>query len=161
MIGSNFLEGEMGGKLRPGQRLDLKERAEEISKKYTPRGRDVRSSVDSTLDSLPVEPANPNITTSTFAGAIGTFIVWTAEDYLPIRVGADASISNVEVSGNEITYTVDTNAALESQARFRSVLDAGTGVTSLYTDDITVESVELLTPRVGRDTYRYEIVVRT
>jgi len=146
---------------RPGERLDIQRRSKNRSDKWTKRGRSIRTSIDKRLKNGYIAPANDNITTGTMLGAIGTVIVWTLEDYLPGRVGANTEVVDVEwEGGNTVTYTVDCNAPIESHARFRSMLDSTTGISSLWTDDIEVISVDVVNERVGRDTYRYEITVR-
>lgn len=145
--------------IEPGKRLEIPRRARETSNNLTGKGNELRTKLDNRLKNSAVNPANPNITTGTFVGAIGTVIVWLAEDYLPGRVGAEASVSGVDVGEDVITYTLDTDGAIESQARFRSILDAGTGVVSIWTDEIEVTSVETIKERPARDTFRYEIKV--
>lgn len=145
---------------QPGSRLDIPERTKEKADELTPKGRDVRTNIDRRLKDSAVNPANENISTGTFVGAVGTLIVWTLEDYLPGQVVAQADVVGVEPVDQGLKYTVDANAMIESQSRFRAILDSGTGVTSLWTDEIDVESVELIKSRPARDTYRYEIVVR-
>lgn len=154
-----FSEDGNDATFQPGKRLDIPGRARKRTNQITDEGRSIRTQIDERLKDSEVNPANENITTSTFVGAVGTAIVWLLEDYLPGRIGADAEIVGADPSGEGVTYTIDTNAMIESQARFRSVIDAGTGITSLWTDEIEVESIELVKSRPARDTFRYEITV--
>lgn len=157
MADKRFQQDDSG--FQPGKRLNIQGRVRDRANSLTEPGSNVRDKVDRLLKGAPISPANENINTSTVVGAVGTAIVWALEDYLPGRVGADASISDAEVMDDGVLYTIDTNAVIESQARFRSMLDAGTGITSLWTDEMTVESIQLVKQRPARDTYRYEIKV--
>jgi len=144
-------------RFQPGSRLGVPEKLKGAADRLTPRGRNIRSSVDNALKNFPVAPANDNITTATVVGAVGTYVVRSFETYAPGDVAASADIASADVQGDSVVYTVDSNAVIESQARFRAILDAGTGLTSLYTDGIEVESMELVNERPARDTYRYKI----
>lgn len=155
----NRQDGEVD--IQPGERLDIPERTRDRSENLTPAGRRIRQKIDQRLKDTAVSPANDNIDAGTIVGAVGTAIVWLFEDYLPGRVAADAEIADVETVDGGIRYTVDSNAMIESQSRFRAILDSGTGITSLWTDEIEVQSIELVKARPVRDTYRYEIVVRS
>lgn len=142
-----------------GSRIDAKERIQSISDRLEGTGVSLRDRIDQRLNERRIQPANENLQNGTLVGAIGTSIVWALEDYLPARAGADASISNTEIKDDEIVYTIDSNAVIESQARFRSMIDAGTGVSSLWTDDFDIMRVERVKTRPARDTYRYEIAI--
>lgn len=146
--------------LRPGKRLDIPDKAKDVSDSLTPTGRKWRTKIDRRLKNGFVNPSNENITTGTAVGATITAIVWALEDYLPARSGANTEVTNVEREDGKATYTINTNAPLESQARFRSILDSTTGITSLWTDDIEVKDFEVVNKRPSRDTYRYEITVK-
>jgi hypothetical protein len=151
--------GYSGSEITYGSRINAKERIQAISDRLEDSGVGLRDRIDQRLNNRRVQPANENLQNGTLVGAIGTSIVWALEDYLPARAGADASVSNTEIKQNEIVYTIDSNAIIESQARFRSMIDAGTGVTSLWTDDFDVRRVERVKTRPARDTYRYEIAL--
>lgn len=146
--------------IEPGSRIQLQKRIQRRNNKLTPKVRKRRENLNEALQNGLVNPANENISVGTLAGGVGTFIVWLVEDYLPGQIGAQADIVSAEPADGGIKYVVDSNAPLESQARFRAFLDAGTGVTSLWTDEFDVQSVEVIKTRAGRDTHRYEIVVK-
>lgn len=144
--------------LEPGKRLNIPERARKLEKQLREPGSNFRDSIDKLTDKSPVSLPNENITPSTTAGAIGTYIVYTVEDYLPVRVGASVDILNVEeVKDGVYEYTINVNSAIEGQARFRAILQAGTGVTSLWVDQFEVTDFEKIKERPARDTYQYKI----
>jgi len=147
--------------ITPGSRVDFPERVKNRVDGVTDTGRNIRTRVDQALKDSPVNPANENISSGTFVGAVGTALVWAFEDYLPGRIGSSADLVDLEPSDNGVKYIVDSNAVIESQARFRAILDSSTGVTGLWTDDIDIENFEVINKRPGRDTYRYEIVIAT
>jgi hypothetical protein len=151
--------GYSGSSITIGDRIDVQGRVQSVAETLEEPGSNLRNRINERLNNRRIEPANDNLDDGTLIGAIGTSITWALEDYLPVRAGADASISGVNVKQNEIVYTVDSNAVIESQARFRAMIDAGTGVTSLWTDDFDVRRVERINTRPARDTYRYEIAL--
>lgn len=147
-----------GFSIEPGKRLEVPERVRKREKQLRGPGSDFRESISNLARKLPVNPSNENITPDTLAGAIGTFIVYSIEDYLPVRLGASVDILNVEeVNGGAYEYTVNVNSAIEGQARFKAILQAGTGVTSLWIDQFEVTSFEKIKERPARDTYQYKI----
>jgi len=146
--------------LKPGRRLNVPERVKRREEQARGPLSDFRGRLESAARRLPVEPPNENITTDTMIGAIGTFIVFTAEDYLPVRLGASVSITDSEkISENEYRYVVDVNAPLEAQARFKALMQTGTGAVSLWVDEFEIESFERIKKRPARDTYRYELKI--
>ena len=144
--------------IEPGKRLKIPERVREAEKKLREPGSNFRESIDKLSDKSPVSLPNENITPSTTAGAIGTYIVYTIEDYLPVRIGASVDILNIEeVEDGVFEYTINVNSAIEGQARFRAILQAGTGVSSLWVDRFEVTNFEKIKERPARDTYQYKI----
>lgn len=149
--------------IKVGQILDLEGRANKRTKQLTDPGFSLRQSIDQFLKERRFEPANSNIDTNTVAGAAVVGTVYALSSYLPGSTGANTEVLNVEQSqgGDEYTYTINTNAPLEGQARFRAILDSTTGFTSLYTDNITVDDFEVIQERPARDTYQYKVTVST
>jgi hypothetical protein len=150
-----------GFSVEPGKRLQIPERVQKRERQLRGPGSDFRESVSELADRLPVNPANENISPDTLAGAIGTFIVYSIEDYLPVRLGASVDVLNVEeVNSGEYEYTINVNSAIEGQARFKAILQAGTGVTSLWVDTFEVTDFEKIKERPARDTYQYKIRIK-
>lgn len=149
------------GKIEVGDLLDLQGRVSEINQRFAERGHQIRDDFDSFLKDRRFELSNKNIDTNTVAGAAVVGTVYALESYLPGKAGANTEVLSVETEDNGQTYiyTINTNAPLEGQARFRSILDSSTGFTSLYTDEIEVQEFETIQKRVGRDTYQYRIKV--
>jgi hypothetical protein len=159
-LSTRTMQKESTDGFKVGKRLNIQETAKRISDRLKEPGRSARVKLDNTLKNAPLQPANSNIESNTFAGATVTLVVYALESYLPGKAGANTEVINVEVDGDVERYTINTNAPLEGQARFRSILDSSTGLTSLYTDEIEVEDFEVLHERPGRDTYRYVITVK-
>lgn len=147
--------------LQPGKRLNIPERVRKRERQFREPGSNLREEFNDFLSNRRIEPANENIDVNTFVGAAITYAIFAAEDYAPARVGASTDIIDMQEEGDTLRYTVDTNAALESQARFKSILTSGTGIVSLWIDEFRVEDVRVTKKRPMRDTYRYEIVVET
>lgn len=146
--------------LEPGKRLNIPERVKKREKQFREPGSSLRQTLTSAGERFPINPPNENVTPNTFAGAIGTYLVYVAEDYLPVRLGADVSISDVqEISEDRYEYTVNVNAPLEGQARFKAIMQAGTGAVSLWVDDFTIEDYKVIKKRPARDTYQYKIII--
>jgi len=144
----------------PGKRLEIPERVRKREKQLREPGSSFRQAISNASDAVPIQPPNENISTNTFTGAVGTYLVYIAEDYLPVRLGADVSISNIdEVGDGRYKYEVNVNAPLEGQARFKAIMQAGTGATSLWVDEFTIDNFEVIKERPARDTYQYEIII--
>jgi len=146
--------------VQPGKRLSVPDRARKWEKRLREPGSNIRDTLTSAGERFPIDPPNENITPNTFAGAVGTYLVFVAEDYLPVRLGADVSISDVEkVSDERYLYTVNVNAPLEGQARFKAIMQAGTGAVSLWVDEFDIQDFEVIKKRPARDTYQYKIEI--
>lgn len=165
-IGVSYLELKMASeedKLQVGGIVDLQSRVNKRSSQFTDKGHELRTRFDQFLKDRRFEPANSNIDTNTVVGAAVVGTIYALESYLPGKVGANTEVLNVETEdgGDTYIYTINTNAPIEGQARFRSILDASTGYTSLYTDNIEVVEFETIQERVARDTYQYKVKVST
>jgi len=148
-------------KFQVGGIVDLQSRISERSSQFTDKGHELRTNLDQFLKDRRFEPSNTNIDTNTVVGAAIVGTVYALESYLPGKAGANTEVLNVETEdgGDTYIYTINTNAPLEGQARFRSILDASTGYTSLYTDEIEIVEFETIQERVARDTYQYRVKV--
>jgi len=146
--------------IQPGRRLEIPDRVRKREEQFREPGFNLRKNFNEFMSNRRVEPANDNIDVNTFVGAVVTYAIYIAEDYAPGRGGASTDIIDMQEEENVLRYTVDTNAAFESQARFKSILTSGTGIASLWIDRFEVEDVKVTKKRPARDTYRYEIAVQ-
>lgn len=102
---------------------------------------------------------NRNIGQGVATGAIEAGIGIILEDTLGIPFGGNAEVTDVQPVNRGYVYTVDVNAPTENMARARAFISSTTGFTSLFTDLIDVENVEIINRRTLRDTYQVEILV--
>jgi len=146
--------------IEPGERLDIPKRAKTNEERFTPTGRRIRSKINDLGGNIPVQLPNENLQKGSGVAALATVLVYTIEDYLPVRLGADVSVANTEiVEPGVVEYVIDVNAALENQAELKAMVDAGTGFTSLWSDTFTIQEKEVVHKRPARDTYRYKMTV--
>lgn len=146
---------------KPGKRLEIPDRVKKRERQFREPLSSTRQSISEAASKIPIEPPNENITPNTFVGALGTFVVYALEDYLPVRSGANISITNVEEEGDgEYVYDIDVNAALEPQARFKAIMESGTGAISLWVDNFEVVDAKVIKERPARDTYSYRVKIR-
>lgn len=147
--------------IQPGKRLDIPERVRKREKQFREPGSNLRQNFNEFMANRRISPANDNIDANTLVGAAITYTIYSIEDYVPGRAGASTDIVNMEEGDGKVTYTVDTNAPLKSQARFKSILTSGTGIASLWIDKFDIDDVKVVKERPLRDTYRYKVTVYT
>lgn len=150
-------------KFQLGGIVDLQSRVSGRASQFAGKGHDVRMQFDQFLKDRRFEPANQNIDTNTVVGAAVVASIYAISSYIPGEPGANTEVIDVqsEDDGQTYIYTVNTNAPLEGQARFQTILDSTTGFTSLYTDEVDVVDFETIQERVFRDTYQYRVRVST
>lgn len=93
-------------------------------------------------------------------GLVEAGVALVLEDTLGIPFGSDTEIVDSQPVSGGTQYTVNIDAPTENMARARAFLEANTGFTSVLTDLLEVQSVDVLRTRTVRDTYQVEIVVR-
>lgn len=103
---------------------------------------------------------NENISPGTLAGAMVAAISTTIDDFAPVDIASSAEIAGSEPIDGGARYTVNVDGVLPQQARFMAMMDAGTGFTSLVTDEMEVSEGQPLRKRVGRTTWQFEVVVK-
>lgn len=146
---------------KPGKRLKIPDRVRKREKQLAGPMSSARDKLGKVGEKMPIQPANENISTNTFVGALGTYLTYAIEDYLPVRLGATVSITEGKrLSEDKYEYTIDVNAPLESQARFKALITSGTGVVSLWVDTFEITEFEKIRTRPARDTYRYKVVLK-
>lgn len=106
----------------------------------------------------------PNYRNRNFGGGKGIGIIEAAiavilSETVGIPFGADADVQSVEPTSRGSLYTVNVNAPTQNMAEARAFIDSGTGFSSVLTDTLRVENVEILDTRTLRDTYQIEVLI--
>lgn len=103
---------------------------------------------------------NRNFGGGVAVGTIEAAIAVILEETVGVPFGSDTEIIHVEpVEGRANVYTVDVDAPFENMASAKAFFESQTGFSSLLTDLIEVEDVEVLKTRPLRDTYQVKIRV--
>lgn len=103
---------------------------------------------------------NRNVGEGTIVGLLEAGIAVLLEDTVGVPFGANSEVTNVESTQGGRIYTVNVNAPFENMAQARAFLESTTGFTSVMTDLIEVEEMEVLNTRMLRDTYQVRILVK-
>ena len=109
-------------------------------------------------EKLPQVP-NRNIGGGVGAGLVEAGIAKVLEETVGIPFGSDTEIVDTEPVDDGTMYVVNIDAPFENMAKARAFLEANTGFTSILTDELNVEEVEVLRTRPIRDTYQAEVLV--
>ena len=131
---------------------------EEIQK--LPRG--AREKLNDLISTRFPRYENRNFGSGIIAGAAQAGIADVLEDVIGVPFGAETEMVGIDNSAtmdgtSGVEYTINVNAPTQTMAEARAFVESGTGYTSLLTDLLKVENVELVKSRALRDTY--EIVV--
>ena len=96
------------------------------------------------------------------AGTVASGVAVILEDTVGVPFGADSDVQDVTPAGDGSgnIYTVNVNAPTENMAKARAFIDAGTGFTSILTDALDVQDVEVLGTRMLRDTYQVKLKIK-
>ena len=130
-----------------------------VRKRLGERTTRVRNAPGKTLERRLPSLENRNVGKGTLVGALGAAIATVLDDTVGIPFGATVDIVDIQESGDELLYVVDVNAPTENIAEARAFMDSTTGFLSYLTDKYDIESVEVQTKRVFRDTHRVEVLV--
>lgn len=124
-------------------------------------GHNVRNRVNSRLSGTVPRFENRNFGGGIGAGVVGAGVATVLEDVVGVPFGGSTDTLDVQPAddGSGTIYTVNVNAPLENMAKARSFIDAGTGFTSVLTDTLQVENVELIGTRTFRDTYQVTLKI--
>ena len=141
------------------QRLDRKPIWRRASKRLAEPGHSVRSRVGSNVGNRVPEFENRNFGNGIGAGTVGAAAATIIEDTVGVPFGGSSDILDVKSVGEANEYTVNVNAPMEDMAKVRAFLDSSTGFLSLLTDELDVQSVELVDKRALRDTYEVRLQV--
>lgn len=136
---------------------------EPIWRKINDRIRDKSSNLRNTpgerlANSFPQFP-NRNIGGGVAVGIVEAGVAIVLERTLGIPFGAETEISDVSTTNRGTVFTVNVNSPFENMARARAFIESGTGFTTLLTEEMNVQSVEVLKTRTLRDTYQIEILI--
>lgn len=102
---------------------------------------------------------NRNIGEGTVIGTIEAGVATLLKDTVGIPFGSEVEIADISKSQGGTVYTVNVNAPFEDMAKMQAFFEANTGFTSLLTNKLNVESVDVLNTRLARDTYQIDILV--
>lgn len=142
------------------KRFDRKPVWRKVSDRASEPGHRLRSSIGGSFgDRIPTFK-NRNFGGGVGAGAVGAGIATVLEDVIGAPFGG--STDTVSITNNDdgsTTYVVNVNSPTEDMAVVRGFIDAGTGFTSLLTDKLNVENVQLVDTRPFRDTYQIKLRV--
>lgn len=141
-------------------REPLYRRVEKKLRKPTKR---IRDAPGSTISRVAPTFQHRNFGGGTGAGAVGAAVGVILEDTVGLPFGADSDVMDVQPSqGSDGTiYVVNVNAPTKNMAEARAFIDAGTGFTSLLTDVLDVEDVNVIDTRVLRDTYQITLKIQS
>lgn len=140
-----------------GQNIKLVDRIQKAVDSVSDTGHNIRVKTENAFVTVTPTWETDNIERGTLVGLTTAAVASAVDTYVPI--GSETEITDVEKVSNGTLYTVNVNAAFRNQAMFRSIMESGTGYTSLITDKNRVSSDSILKKRPGRDTYQFEILV--
>lgn len=140
-----------------GQTVKLYKRVQKQLNSRSDVGHSIRVNLGNKIIELGPGFDNPNFDNGTLAGAITAGVAALASSYVP--VGADTEVVNVEETGKGMKYTVNVDAPLEAQARFRAMIESGSGYASFLTDQFDMGEPKAVRKRPARDTWQMDITV--
>lgn len=143
-----------------GKYVKLYERVRQRVADNTEAGHNARVNIGNMLVDLTPDYENDNIAPGSAAGAAVAGIAHITGDLLPVDVLSETEISDTESVSDGTIYTINVDAPLPQQARFRAMLEAGSGFTSLIADDYDVSDGDVLKKRPTRDTYEYKVKIK-
>lgn len=139
--------------------IDRKPILRRIEDKIKNPGHEIRNIPGSKIRARVPNFKNRNFGAGKGVGIVEAAIAVILSDTIGVPFGADADVQSVESVRNGTLYTVNVNAPTKNMAEARAFIDSGTGFTSVLTDALRVESVELLDTRTLRDTYQIEVII--
>lgn len=122
-------------------------------------GHNIRSRVNNTFSGRIPEFRYRNIGGGLTTGTVAAVVATVLEDTVGLPFGGSADVVSAEPVDKGMRYVIDVNAPLESMAKVRAFIDAGTGFTSLVTDQLDVQDTEIIKTRTLRDTYRVTLEI--
>lgn len=130
--------------------------------KFAGPGHRARNKINSSTGDKVPRFDNRNFGGGIGVGTVGAVVATVLEDTVGLPFGGSSDIVNVETleGGDATRYEVNVNAPIEHMAKVRAFIDSGTGFTSILTDELDVEDVEIIDVRTLRDTYQIELIIR-
>jgi hypothetical protein len=140
-----------------GGRIGIANKIQEAVDGVAGTGHNIRIKTEDAIVTVTPTWENDTIERGSLIGLATAAVASATKTYVPI--GSETEIANVENVDGGTKYTVNVNAGFRNQAMFRSLMETGTGYSSLITDRHDVKSEEVLRKRPLRDTYQFEVVV--
>lgn len=141
-----------------GSRLKAGERLSNFINARTRAGRTLRLKTESAVVKVTPTWETDKIQGGTLVGALIAATSTVLDDYA-IPLGSETEIVDSEVTDKGVLYTVNVNSAFKNQARFKAMMESGTGFTSILVDDFDMQTEEVLKTRPARDTWQFEVLV--
>lgn len=142
----------IGGRLKAGDRLS------NFINARTRLGRKLRLKTESTIVTVTPTWETDRLKGGTLAGALTAGVAVLLDDYA-LPLGSETEIVDSETTNEGIVYTINVNSAFKNQARFKAMMESGTGFTSILVDDFDMKTEEVLKTRPARDTWQFEVLV--
>jgi len=142
-----------------GGKLGLVEKIRQELDNRSEAGHNARVNIGNTIVEVTPNFETDNISPGSMAGAILAVIAKQGNAIVPVDVLSETEIAAAEPKENSTVYTVNVDAALPQQAKFQAMMEAGTGFTSLITDEFDVGNSQSLRKRIGRTTWQYQVEV--
>lgn len=127
--------------------------------KLSHRAQKIRNRPGMRVKQAAPELPNRNVGDGVAAGTLQAAIAIILEDTVGIPFGSETEIADLESKGDGVVYTVNVNSPTQNMAETKAFFESTTGFTSLLTDLMDVENVEVANTRVLRDTYQIKIKV--
>jgi hypothetical protein len=140
-----------------GGRIGIANKIQEAVDSVAGTGHNIRIKTEDAIVTVTPTWENDTIERGSLIGLTTAAVASATKTYVPL--GSETEIANVEKVDGGTKYTVNVNAGFRNQAMFRSLMETGTGYSSLITDRHDVKSEEVLRKRPLRDTYQFEVVV--
>jgi len=149
-----------------GERLKKRFDREPVWRKAANRasgpGHSLRSRVGGSFGNRIPSFENRNFGGGIGAGTVGAGLATVLEDVVGVPFGGSTDTVSIENNPDgSISYVVNVNSPTEDMAKVRGFIDAGTGFTSVLTDELDVQDVELVNTRVLRDTYQVKLKIES
>ena len=140
-----------------GGRIGIVNKVQEAVDGVAGTGHNIRIKTEDAVVTVTPTWENETIERGSLIGLTTAAIASITKTYIPL--GSETEIANVEKVEGGTKYTVNVNAGFRNQAMFRSIMETGTGYTSLITDRNEIVDEEVLRKRPLRDTYQFEVLV--
>lgn len=124
-------------------------------------GHNIRNRIDDRMSNTIPRFNKRNFGGGIGAGAVGAAVGTALEDVVGVPFGGSTDTIDVRpaTDGRGTVYVVNVNSPFASMAKVRAFIDAGTGFTSIITDQLNVEDVQVIGTRTLRDTYQIRLKV--